>query len=152
MHRRRLQRELEAMMTVRSLVLVALVGALSFGHVSESYAITSCNVCADEVHPCSFPCFISSPSGDNLTKTTCKGAGYKCLKVLPVTDEACEAPASTVAAAEASDATEAVNASVAVNVLTLAAAWLRDGLALVTGIVERVASLEGDAGVWLAHS
>ena len=138
-------------MSVRSLVLGALVIGVFFGHLSESYAITSCNVCVDEVHPCDFPCYLGSPTGDHLTKTTCKGAGYRCLRVLDVmSDELCGAPPSTVAAAKASEATEAVDASVAIDVVTLADAWLRDVLALATGIVERVASLEGDAGVRLA--
>jgi len=137
-------------MTVRSMVLWALVIGVFVGHLSESYAITSCDVCADEVHPCDFPCYLGSPTGDHLTKTTCKGAGYRCLRVLDVTSDAlCSARPSTVAA---SKATEAVEASVAIDVVTLAAAWLRDGLALVTGLVERVASRDGDAGAGLAHA
>jgi hypothetical protein len=150
MHRDQAQPELEAMMTVRSLVLVALVGALFFGHMNESYAITTCSVCADEVHPCGFPCFIPSPTGSNQTVTTCKGAGYKCLRVFPVTsDEACDAQASSLASSDAIDTTDG---SQVINIVTLAAEWLRDGIALVTGVIDQVASLDGGAGVRRAHS
>jgi hypothetical protein len=135
------------------LVLVALVGALSFAHMNESYAITTCSVCADEVHPCGFPCFIPSPTGSNQTVTTCKGAGYKCLRVFPVTtDEACPAEASAMAAFEAADALEPIRTIEAIDVASLAAEWLRDGIALVTGVIDQVASIERGAGVRLAHS
>jgi hypothetical protein len=141
------------MMTVRSLVLVALVGGLFFGGMRESYAITTCSVCADEVHPCSFPCFIPSPTGSNQTVTTCKGAGYKCLRVFPVTsDEACPAATSAMAAFEAVEAIEPTRAIEAIDVATLAAMWLRDGIALVTGVIDQVALLETGAGVRLARS
>lgn len=140
-------------MTVRSLVLVALVGALFFGHMNESYAITTCSVCADEVHPCGFPCFIPSPTGSNQTVTTCKGAGYKCLRVFPVTsDEACPAESSAMAAFDAAEAIEPTRAIEAIDVATLAAEWLRGGIALVTGVIDQVASLERSADVRLAHS
>jgi hypothetical protein len=142
---------MEATMTARSLVLGALVIGVLFGHLRESYAITSCNVCVDEVHPCDFPCYLGSPTGDQLTKTTCKGAGYKCLRVLDLTsDELCGAPPSTVAASKASEAVGAVDATARLDVATLADTWLRDVLALVTGIVERVAPLAGGDGVRLA--
>ncbi|MGH9884290.1 MAG: hypothetical protein ACREBE_02100 [bacterium] len=133
------------MMTVRSLVLVALAGALFLGHMNESYAITTCSVCADEAHPCSFPCFIPSPTGSNQTVTTCKGAGYKCFRVFQLSDDACDAQASSMAA------TDAIGSDV-IELATLAAAWLRDGIALVTGVIDHVASLESGASVRLAHS
>jgi hypothetical protein len=152
MHRSRVQPELEAMMTVRSLVLVALVGGLFFGGMRESHAITTCNVCADEVHPCNFPCFIGSPTGSNVTVTTCKGAGYRCLRTFPVTsDEACPAESAALAAFEAA-VIEPTRAIEAIDIVTTAAAWLHDGIALVTGVIDRVASLERGAGAQLAHS
>jgi len=129
--------KVEAMMTVRSLLLWVLVIGVLFGHVRESHAITSCNVCADEAHPCDFPCSLGSPP--HQIKTTCKSAGYQCLRVQDLaTDDACRAPTSTV------------DAQVALDVVTLADAWLHDVLALVTGIVERVASLDRHAGARLA--
>jgi hypothetical protein len=153
MHRNRVQPELEAMMTVRSLVLVALVGALSLGRVSESHAITSCDVCEDEAHPCNFPCYIGSPTGHNVTSTTCKGAGYKCIRKLPVTsEEACPGLALTVAQTDATAAIDPIEATAGIDVVTLAAAWLRDGIALVTGIVDRVALLESGARVQRTQS
>ena len=140
-------------MTVRSLVLVALVGGLSFGHMRESHAITTCNVCADEVHPCDFRCYIGSPTGSNVTVTTCKGAGYKCLRTFPVTsDEACSSETSTASAFETAEAIAPTGAIEAIDVVTLAATWLRTGIALVTGVIDQVASLESGAGVRLAHS
>jgi hypothetical protein len=139
MHRGRAQPELEAMMNVRSLVLMALVLGLSFGGMRESHAITSCNVCADEEHLCKFQCYVGTPPFQ--TTTTCKGAGYKCVRTLGATsDEACSAAASTVAALEPVDA------------VTRAIDWVRDGYALVSGIVDRVASLESEVGARLAHA
>ncbi|HSS00416.1 MAG TPA: hypothetical protein VLM79_25330 [Kofleriaceae bacterium] len=134
------------------MVLAALVGGLFFGGMRESHAITSCNVCADKVHLCSFPCYIGDPTEGNATATTCKAAGYKCVRALPVTsDDACPAEASTVAAFETA-AIAPTGAIEAIDVVTLAATWLRNGIALVTGVIDQVASLESGAGVRLARS
>ena len=123
-------------MIVRSLILVAVAGALFFGRMRESHAITTCNVCADGVHPCSFRCYTGSPPFPFVT--TCGGAGYHCLHLpFATSGEACDAPAppSEIAA-----------------LVALAADWLRDGLALMTSVAERVAALDGEPRIATARS
>jgi len=123
-------------MTVRSLFLWVLVISLLFGHVSKSYAITSCDVCADGAHPCDFPCALGDPPHQIQTK--CKAAGYKCVRVQDLaSDDTC--PLQSTA-----------DPQVAIDVVTLADAWLRDVVALVAGVVERIASLDRHAGARLA--
>jgi hypothetical protein len=113
-------------MKIRSLILVALIGGLFFGHIRESHAITTCNVCADGVHPCIFKCY-TGPI-DFPFVTTCGGAGYQCIRFPRLnSDQLCELPPPAAAIPD---------------LWTVAASWLRDGLALLNAAVDRVAVLD----------
>jgi hypothetical protein len=122
-------------MKLRSLILVALMGSLFFGHVRESYAITSCNVCADGAHPCTFRCYTGPYEFPFVT--TCGQAGYQCIR-LPrfASDQQCDLSAAT---------------TVTPDLLTLAVGWLREGLVLVSDAVDRFALLD-TTGATVARS
>lgn len=117
-------------MTLRSVVLVAMMSGLSFFHMREASAITSCSVCADQTHLCSFPCYVGTPGLPGLVVTTCKGAGYKCLKGLPVATldtELCQTePAPSAVSALAS----------------LVTTWWTDSLRLAIALHDQVARLD----------
>jgi hypothetical protein len=112
-------------MKLRSLILVALVGGLFFGHMGKSYAITTCNVCADGAHPCTFKCY-TGPY-DFPFVTTCGQAGYQCFRFPhALSDQQCDLPASTTT----------------ISALTkLATDWLQEGFAFVNAVY-RVAMLD----------
>jgi hypothetical protein len=126
MHEAPLQPNQEGLMRLRSLILVALIGGLFFGHIRESQAITTCNVCADGIHPCVFKCYTGTL--DFPFVTTCGLAGYQCIRI-PSSNSAqqCDlaAPAATVP-----------------DLLAVAAGWLREGLSLLNEAVDRVAVLD----------
>jgi hypothetical protein len=122
-------------MKLRSLILLALVGAVLLGHVRESYAITTCNVCADGAHPCTFRCY-TGPY-DFPFVTTCGGAGYQCWRLPHASSSLqCDLAASTATAD---------------SLVTLAAGWIRGGLSLASTVAYRVAALDF-AGASAAHS
>lgn len=115
-------------MKLRSLILVALIGGLFFGHIRESHAITTCNVCADDVHPCTFKCY-TGPI-DFPFVTTCGGAGYQCIRFPRLNSSQCEPSAPTAGLPD---------------LIALAAGWLREGIALLSDAVDRVAVLDTTA-------
>jgi len=116
-------------MTLRSLVLVVLIAGVSTFQIREASAITSCAVCADGAHPCSFKCFTD-------IVTTCKGAGYACVRVPALVETA-----PSLDALALDSACPVASAEAPASELSPMASWLDEGLAFVHGLAHGFAAV-----------